>query len=335
MHNSGASLTDSFGRTHNYLRISLTERCNLRCFYCMPPEGITLSPPESIMQAGEIYRIAAEFVKRGVTKIRLTGGEPLVRKDLPEILGLLAQLKVELAITTNGILLDKYLDLFKRHAINKINISLDSLQSRKFNQITRRNYFERVWDNIHLLLNEGMLPKINVVLIKGVNDDEIKDFVRLTRELPVTVQFIEFMPFVGNKWQRDKTIYAREVLGVVQSEFGEENLLRLADGANDTAKNYKISGYRGSFGLINTVSNPFCDSCNRIRLTANGRIKNCLFSQSETDLLSLLRQGGDLGEAIRQNVLSKSKLRGGITDFNDREAVNKVLNNRSMVLIGG
>jgi molybdenum cofactor biosynthesis protein A len=335
MLNTANPLTDRFGRKHNYLRISLTERCNLRCFYCMPPEGVQLSPADSLMNAGEVFLLAREFVKRGVNKIRLTGGEPLVRKDFEAVIEKLAALPVELAITTNGILLDKYLGVLMHHNVRKINISLDSLQPHKFSAITRRDYFARVWRNIHRLLDHAIVPKINVVVIRGTNDEEITGFVELTRDLPLIIQFIEFMPFVGNEWQTGKTVYAKEVMEIINGFYGGGRVQRLADEPNDTSRNYRISGYAGSFGMINTVSNPFCDSCNRIRLTANGRIKNCLFSQSETDLLALLRAGADVGRAMEENILAKKKLRGGISDFSDEQAARKVLNNRSMVLIGG
>src|SRR5690606_28652790 len=193
-------LTDSFGRKHNYLRISLTEKCNLRCTYCMPEDGLLLTPKDQLMTADEIYEIASTFVQQGVYKIRLTGGEPLVRKDFSAILQKLSTLKAELSITTNAILIDRYLQDFKDYGLNKLNVSLDSLSPEKFKFITRRDQLQKTYDNILLLIKEGFHVKVNAVLIKGVNDDEIIDFVNLTKALPISVRFIEFMPFDGNKW---------------------------------------------------------------------------------------------------------------------------------------
>ena len=174
-------LTDRFGRSHSYLRISLTEKCNLRCTYCMPPEGIKLSPQEHLMNAEEIYQIAKIFVEHGVNKIRLTGGEPLVRKDFKEVLSKLASLNTSLAITTNGILVDKFIEDLKNYNVQKINVSLDSLKAQKFQFITRRNQFQKTYDNILLLIKNNFKVKINTVLIKGFNEDEILDFIELTK----------------------------------------------------------------------------------------------------------------------------------------------------------
>lgn len=328
-------LTDSFGRGHNYLRISLTERCNLRCFYCMPPGGIALSPPDSIMTASEIEKIAGVFVKLGVTKIRLTGGEPLVRKDFEDIAQRLSKLNVEIALSTNGILIDQYLHTFKSTGIRKINVSLDTLNKTKFSDITRRDYFTRVLNNIGLLIENGFFPKINVVIIKGVNDNELMEFVELTRKWPVTVQFIEFMPFAGNKWDLTKTVPAKTMLEDIRESYGVTELLKIQDQPHDTSCKYKIKTYPGSFGFISTISNPFCDSCNRIRLTANGRIKNCLFSQEETNLLESLRRKEPVEQLIIDSVRYKKAQRGGINNFTDEQGKKLVNVNRSMVTIGG
>jgi len=210
-------LTDTFGRKHNYLRISLTERCNLRCTYCMPAAGIPLSPKENIMTYEEIYTIAQEFVAMGVTKIRLTGGEPLVRKGAAKIIEKLASLPVDLTLTTNGILVDQFIDLFKKCGITYLNVSLDSLDKRKNKEITRRAYFEKVYQNILLLIKEGFIVKVNCVLIKGFNDTEIIDFINLTKELPLHIRFIEFMPFDGNRWDITKMVSLQEILSKVKS----------------------------------------------------------------------------------------------------------------------
>ena len=183
-------LTDALGRQHNYLRISLTEKCNLRCTYCMPAEGVALSPRKELMTASEIYEIAKVFVANGVDKIRLTGGEPLVRKDFVEILKKLSTLGVKLSITTNGILVDRFIDEFKTYGLNHINVSLDTLHEDKFKRITRRNQFSKAYKNIHLLIKNGFKVKLNIVLIKGFNDNEIADFIDITKNLPLSIRFI-------------------------------------------------------------------------------------------------------------------------------------------------
>lgn len=327
-------LTDKFGRAHNYLRISLTERCNLRCFYCMPPEGILLSPPEHIMQADEVIKIASEFVSLGVDKIRLTGGEPLVRKDIEVILTGLSKLNSEIAISTNGVALDKYFDLLEKTKVKHLNISLDTLNKEKFKKITNRDYFERVITNIHTAIDKGFIVKINVVVIKGENEYEILDFIELTKQLPLSIRFIEFMPFNGNQWDKGKGMSLQEIISFLKEQYGAK-LKKLTDKPNDTTRNYAIEGYKGSFGVISTVTNPFCDTCNRIRLTANGCIRNCLFSNNENNLLEALRKGEDIKPIIEQVILNKKKVRGGMEEQSDFENPEFNQKNRSMVMIGG
>ena len=328
-------LTDSFEREHTYLRISLTERCNLRCTYCMPEEGVLLSTKSHIMTYDEIYTIAKTFVDNGVTKIRLTGGEPLIRKDIPVILKKLSSLPVEIGITTNGVIVDKYIDTFKECGIRHINVSLDSLDRDKFKQITRRNYYERVHKNIQLLAENNFKVKINVVLIRGFNDDEIVKFVNFSKELPISLRFIEFMPFDGNNWDLKKMISYSEIISRLNSHFSEELIERLQDAPNDTSKNYKIKGYKGNFAIISSVTNPFCDSCNRLRLTANGHLKNCLFSASESDLLTRLRNGKSIDPIIQKAVLGKFKVRGGMNTLEKLQEPKFHTQNRNMTTIGG
>lgn len=328
-------LTDSFGRHHSYLRISLTERCNLRCTYCMPAEGVMLSPRDHIMNYDEVFALAKLFVKHGVTKIRLTGGEPLVRKDVDVVLKKLATLPVELAITTNAINVDRFIPVLKDCDINNINVSLDTLEAEKFKTITRRNYFDRVYNNILLLVKEGFNVKINAVLIKNFNENEIVDFVKLTKDLPISMRFIEFMPFDGNKWDMSKMVSYAEVMNYVHASFDEKDILRLEDAPNDTSKNYQIKGYMGSFAIISSVTNPFCDSCNRLRLTANGRIKNCLFSATESDLLTTYREGKDIEPIIQKAVQAKFRIRGGMNTLEKLKDPDLHGKNRSMISIGG
>ncbi len=327
-------LTDTFGRKHNYLRISLTERCNLRCTYCMPAEGIQLSPKEHIMTYEEIYTIAAAFVKLGVTKIRLTGGEPLVRKDAATIIEKLASLPVELTLTTNGVIVDRFVDLFKKSGIKNLNVSLDSLDANKNKDITRRSYFDKVYQNILLLVKEGFNVKVNCVLMKGFNDNETIDFINLGKELPLHIRFIEFMPFDGNRWNMDKMVSLQEILSEVNATFTKDEIIKLKDAPNDTTKSYQIKGYQGTFAIISSVTNPFCDGCNRIRLTANGQIKNCLFSSAESDLLTPLRNGKSINPIIDKAIQAKFKIRSGMDTLDKFKKIDGH-NNRSMITIGG
>lgn len=332
---SNTILTDGFGRKHNYLRISLLEKCNLRCTYCMPADGIALSPKASLMTAEEIFAIAETFVKNGVDKIRLTGGEPLLRKDFPEIVSKLAALEVSLSITTNGILIDRHIDTLKRFNVKKINLSLDTLVASKFHSITLRNQFEKVIDNLHLLLNNDFQVKVNVVLMKGFNDNEIVDFVKLTQFLPISVRFIEFMPFAGNEWDRSKMVSQKEILSLIETQFSRAKIQKLEDEKNFTSRNYKIKDFQGDFGIISSITNPFCDSCNRIRLTADGKIKNCLFSNSETDLLTAFRNGESIEDLIATSIQNKKKVRAGMSTVNAINDPTLHSDNRSMIAIGG
>ena len=328
-------LQDEFQRKHDYLRISITEHCNLRCTYCMPEDGISLTPKSNLMTADEIISIAQTFVNLGVTKIRLTGGEPLVRKDARDIILRLGKLGVNLTITTNGILVSNFIETFKQAKIKTVNISIDSLVKDKFNQITRRDYFDTVQNNIDLLLKEKFNVKLNVVLIKSFNNNEILDFIVLTKNKNVQVRFIEFMPFSGNQWDKSKLVSYAEIMETIQTEYAFSDIERLQDSPNDTAKNFKINSYKGSFAIISSVTNPFCSTCNRIRLTADGKLKNCLFSNSETSLLDVLRSGESIIPLIEQNLLSKKAVRAGMDDdlkFQNPELFSQ---NRSMITIGG
>jgi molybdenum cofactor biosynthesis protein A len=327
-------LTDQFGRVHDYLRISLTERCNLRCVYCMPEEGIVLRPKAHFMKTDEVIGIAKEFVKLGITKIRLTGGEPLVRNDAKEIIEGLSKLPVSLAISTNGILVDKFIDTFKACDLRSINLSLDSLKEEKFNSITRRNDFAKIRSNIELLLLENFHLKLNAVIMKGVNDDEIIDFVEFTKDKNVHFRFIEFMPFNGNKWDWSKGLSFKQMMEKITSVYGER-VIKLKDDKNDTAKAFQIKDHKGTFAVISSVTNPFCDTCNRIRLTADGKIKNCLFSNSETDLLTAFRSGENITDLIRESIWHKKAVRAGMDTFEDLSDPELNQQNRNMISIGG
>lgn len=334
MINSSQILTDNFQRKHTYLRISLTEKCNLRCTYCMPAAGIPLSPRAHLMSANEIYEIAKLFVTNGVTKIRLTGGEPFVRKDFETIVRKLATLNVEIAITTNGILLDRYLPLLKELGILNITISIDSLNAEKNAQITRRDYFNSVWKAIKTMQQLVPIVKLNVVLMKGINDHEINDFINLTLKENLKIRFIEFMPFDGNAWKTDKLVSEATILSNANSFFSQQ-VIRLNDQPNDTSRNYTIKGAVGSFAIISSVTNPFCDTCNRIRLTADGKLKNCLFSNDEASLLEDFRSGKNITNKIKLAIGKKHKARGGMDTLKKITDPKLHNNNRSMIAIGG
>ncbi|XP_009771540.1 GTP 3',8-cyclase, mitochondrial [Nicotiana sylvestris] len=325
-------LIDSFGRLHTYLRISLTERCNLRCHYCMPAEGVELTPSAQLLSQDEIVRLASLFVSSGVNKIRLTGGEPTIRKDIEELCLQLSSLKglKTLAMTTNGITLGKKLPKLKDSGLNLVNISLDTLVPAKFEFMTRRKGHQRVMESIDAAVELGYNPvKVNCVVMRGFNDDEICDFVELTRERPINVRFIEFMPFDGNVWNVKKLVPYAEMLDKVGKQF--TGLQRIQDHPTETAKNFRIDGHQGSVSFITSMTEHFCAGCNRLRLLADGNFKVCLFGPSEVSLRDPLRLGeGDdkLREIIGAAVKRKKASHAGMFDIAKTP-------NRPMIHIGG
>ena len=333
MTNSEKIIIDKFGRVHDYLRISLTEKCNLRCFYCMPEEGVPYRDKANFMTLEEILDIAKNFVELGVKKIRLTGGEPLVRKNVKHLILQLAKLPVELTLTTNAILVDKFIEVFKQAGIKSVNVSLDSLKEDSFNRISRRNYFNRIKSNINLLIKHNFHVKVNVVIMRNINEHEIPDFINWTLINKIHVRFIEFMPFDGNQWEWNKKVSYKEIMEIATNHFGDKYIEKIQDNKNDTAKSYRLKNAKGTFGIIASVTNPFCDTCNRIRLTADGKLKNCLFSRSETDLLTNLRKKRDIRKIIIESILEKEKKRGGAVAFDEFFMEN--MKNRSMITIGG
>ena len=325
-------LFDSFNRRHNYLRISLTDKCNMRCFYCMPEEDYNFLPSSGLMQAAEIETLAKIFVGLGVDKIRLTGGEPLVRKDAAEIISALSKLPVTLTLTTNGVRLHHFLSSLKQAGVRSLNISLDTLQEEKFSLITRRDHFRQVKQNIDAAIGAGFHVKVNVVVMKGINDEEINDFVKWTKHTAVHVRFIEFMPFDGNAWHNSKLVTLQEILMTIENEH---SIIKLKDEINDTTKKYIVPGHAGTFSIISTMTSAFCGTCNRMRLTADGRMKNCLFSREETDLLAALRKGEDIETLIRQTIMEKHAAHGGQFHSDIESIAPAEIHNRSMIAIGG
>jgi cyclic pyranopterin phosphate synthase len=325
-------ISDSFNRVHDYLRISLTDNCNMRCTYCMPEEEYDFTPQAKLMQAEEIEELCRIFVKLGVKKIRLTGGEPLIRKDADKIILSLSKLPVKLTVTTNGSRLHEFHEVFREANIRSVNISLDTLQEEKFKLITRRDQFHLVMNNINRMVEQGYHVKLNVVVMRGLNETEVTDFVEWTRNVPVHIRFIEYMPFDGNGWKPDKVVTWQEILRIIDSKY---SAVRLKEELNDTAKKYMIPGHSGTFAVISTMSAPFCSTCNRMRLTADGKMKNCLFSKEEIDLLSVLRNGGNLEPLIRQCISVKAEALGGQFDSHFEKLDTNHIQNRTMITIGG
>jgi len=298
----------------------------------MPEEDYEFTPHSRLMQPEEIESLAKLFVDNGVSKIRLTGGEPLVRKDAADIILRLAKLPVKLTLTTNATRLHDFVDVLEEAKVSSLNISLDTLDPDKFNIITRRDSFKKVMDNINLMIARNFHVKVNVVVMKGMNDHEINDFVAWTKKVPVHVRFIEFMPFEGNRWTSNQVFTWKEMLDEISREYSP---VALKGDIHDTAKKYSIEGHQGTFAVISTMSSPFCAGCNRMRLTADGKMKNCLFSQEETDLLTALRNGEDVLPLIKESIASKAKELGGQFTKDFEKIHTEDLHNRSMISIGG
>ncbi|MXW42971.1 MAG: GTP 3',8-cyclase MoaA [Acidimicrobiia bacterium] len=283
-------MVDGFGRVHKDLRISVTDRCNFRCIYCMPAEGLQWLPRHHLLTFEEIERIAALMVRRfGITSIRLTGGEPTVRANLEVLVEKLAALGVDLALTTNGATLGLLAHKFVNAGLHRINISLDSLRPDRFERLTRRNELHRVLDGIDTALAAGLNPvKINVVVVRGVNDDEIVDFARFGRARGAEVRFIEFMPLDADEvWSNNKVVPLAEIVDAVAKVFPLVSPLH----SQSPAAVWHYADGQGSFGVIASVTHAFCGSCDRVRLTAEGMFRNCLFATDEHDLKALLRSG--------------------------------------------
>lgn len=314
-------LVDQFSRTISYLRLSVTDRCNLRCMYCMPEDGEDAEPQvksgkflmhSELLSYEELLRIVQLAVSLGMNKIRLTGGEPLVRKGILDFISALNKVEGldQIRLTTNGVLLQKYAADLYANGVHQINVSLDSLQRDKFKRITGRDNFDDVWAGLKSASDLGFRVKINVVAMKGINDDEFADFARLALDYPFQVRFIEFMP-VGDKnsWQRKSYIESDAIRDLVAHVGNlQPSQKQYGDGP---ARMYNIEtpgGQTGSVGFISPISHHFCDKCNRLRLTSEGRLRACLLRDSETDLKQLMRSGGsdqDIVESIRQTILNK------------------------------
>ncbi|MEM7273978.1 MAG: GTP 3',8-cyclase MoaA [Actinomycetota bacterium] len=291
-------LIDRFGRVHTDLRISVTDRCNFRCQYCMPAEGMEWLDRKELLTFEEIERVARVLVERaGVRSVRLTGGEPTVRARLPVLVGKLAALGVDLSMTTNGATLPMFAGDLRAAGLQRLNISLDTLDRDRFLELTRRDDLAKVLEGIDAAVAAGFAPvKVNAVLMRGINDDEVIPFLRLGRERGVTVRFIEFMPLdAQGEWSADRVVPYEEILAAAAAEFDFEPVAR----GTSPAERFRYTDGRGEFGIIASVTEPFCDSCDRIRLTAEGQIRNCLFALDHIDLRPILRDGGTDDDLVR------------------------------------
>ncbi|KAI2637298.1 molybdenum cofactor biosynthesis protein 1 B [Xylaria nigripes] len=306
-------LTDTFHRQHDYLRISLTEKCNLRCVYCMPEEGVPLSPQRHLLTTPEIVMLSSLFVSQGVTKIRLTGGEPTVRKDILPLMRQIGALRPqglrELCLTSNGLALHRKLEGMVEAGLTGLNLSLDTLDPWQFQIMTRRNGFEAVMKSIERVLElnkhgAGIKLKINSVIMRGINEREILSFVEMTREKDIEVRFIEYMPFDGNKWNKNKMFSYSEMLDLIKEQHPE--IERLQGHKNDTSKTYKVPGFVGSVGFITSMTHNFCGTCNRLRITSDGNLKVCLFGNAEVSLRDILRKSNN-GEPIDEAAFEAMK----------------------------
>lgn len=300
-------LVDGFGRVHRDLRISVTDRCNFRCAYCMPEEGMQWQRREDLLTFEEIERVARIMVERyGVDGIRLTGGEPTVRAKLPILVEKLAALGVDLAMTTNGVSMPLLAADLKAAGLRRVNISLDSLRADRFEELTRRDELDRVLAGIDAAQAAGFDPvKVNVVVMKGINDDEVLDFARFGRERGVTVRFIEFMPLDADEvWNNDRVLTQDEILTTLRSEFALEPVER----TSAPATRWRYADGQGEIGVVASVSQSFCETCDRVRITADGQFRNCLFATEETDVRALLRDGSSddvVADALARSVAAK------------------------------
>ena len=300
-------LVDGYGRVHTDLRISVTDRCNFRCTYCMPEEGMQWLPRDEVLTFEELERLARLLVEvHGIRSIRLTGGEPTVRAHLPVLVGKLAALPVDLALTTNGATLRSVAPALAAAGLRRVNVSLDTLQPDRFEALTRRDQLADVLDGLDAAVEAGLAPvKLNAVVLRGVNDDEVVDLARYGRDRGVTVRFIEWMPLDGgDAWSGEQVVTQAEILEQIQAVFPLEPIVR----GSEPAERFRYLDGQGEVGVIPSVTRPFCDQCDRIRLTADGQLRSCLFSLEDHDLRGLLRGGAsddEVSQAIEACVAAK------------------------------
>ncbi|MCU1363010.1 MAG: 3,8-cyclase [Acidimicrobiaceae bacterium] len=324
-------LTDRYGRVHDDLRISVTDRCNLRCVYCMPEVGMTFQPPSALLSFDEIVRVATLAYSLGVRSLRLTGGEPLVRKSLVSLVARLSAVGFgDLSMTTNGMLLAPQVRALAEAGLTRVNISCDSLRPERFNAIRRRGDLATVLASMDAVERARLSPlKVNVVILHGVNDDEILDFASFARDTGRIVRFIEFMPLdAQGTWDKGQLVPGREIYERISARWPLE---RIDVDSSAPAERFRFSDGRGEIGLISSVSEPFCGTCNRLRLTSDGAIRNCLFSNDELSIRDLMREGaGDDELALLLRRAVWQKLPGHA--INEPDFLRPA---RSMSMIGG
>lgn len=325
-------LVDSFGRQISYLRLAVTDRCNLRCQYCMPAHGIDIVDRKELLTYKEMYRITRVLSELGVNKVRLTGGEPFVRKDFVSFLEMLDfnDLLDEINITTNGVLIAKHIEQIEKLKVKAVNLSLDSLNREKFKTITRRDEFDKVFEALELLENSSLKLKLNVVVQSGINTDELVDFVELTKHKNIAVRFIEEMPFNGVGQKEQEAWNYNKILENIKSEI--PNIKKLEDKKSSTSMNFKVDNYKGTFGIIPAFTRTICSDCNRIRITATGMFKNCLFDDGVFNLREFIREGAS-NEELKELFLSlvaKKPKNGFVAEANRGSRVSE-----SMSTIGG
>ncbi|MBA3313490.1 MAG: GTP 3',8-cyclase MoaA [Planctomycetota bacterium] len=306
---SAQQLVDRFGRVHTKLRVSVTDRCNLRCFYCMPAENVAFLPKPELLSYEEIERVVRVAASLGVTNIRLTGGEPLVRRDLPALVARLSTIpNLSLGMTTNGILLGDLAQPLYDAGLRSLNVSLDALDPVKFREVTRRDGYERVLAGIEAAQRVGFQSiKINAVAIRGLTEDQLVPFGHFARESGCEARFIEYMPLdADHAWEREKVLFADEIIDALSASI--QPLVPLDGDGHSPATEYAFADGVGRIGIIASVSRPFCANCNRFRLTSDGKARACLFSHDETDLRSVLRSDGtdeQLADALLACVAGK------------------------------
>jgi molybdenum cofactor biosynthesis protein A len=285
-------LYDNHGRTINYVRLAVTDRCNLRCYYCMPEEGIEYVPRTALMSYEEMVRMMQIMGGMGIQKVRITGGEPFVRRDLMDFIRTLADIDgiKEIALTTNGTLTAPHIPELKKLGIKTINLSLDSLDRARFFEITRRDEFEQVWKTFQLMLEHGIKVKLNSVVTEGKNEDDLLPMVELTKNHPISVRFIEEMPFNGEGNHHERLHWDwKRIHDLIKSKY--PTLYKLPDPPNSTAYHYGIPGHQGNIGIIAAYSRTFCGTCNRIRITPQGGLKTCLYDEGVFNIKDLMRAG--------------------------------------------
>lgn len=300
-------LHDNLGRKINYMRLSVTDRCNMRCRYCMPEEGVEMLNHEDVLSYEQLYLLAQSAVAVGIEKIRVTGGEPLVRKGIIDFLGRLSQLPglKHLVLTTNGVNLQKMAGLLKTAGVQRLNISLDSLRPDVFASITRRDVFSQVMAGIEAAEQVGLPIKINMVVMRGINDAEIEDFASMTLEKKCSVRFIEYMPAIKENGWKELFLSGEDVLSRIAAKYSFSPVVKSE--LSGPAREYKIAGSHGTIGVITALSGHFCQDCNRVRITASGKVKTCLFAKEEYDLKDVLATGDMLAiqEFLRQQIAFK------------------------------